>query len=213
MMNDKDLKRNASGYKDETCYKGITAPPKAGEIWVSKDGTKHWLILQNHGNVCSTLLLGTEQKEGSIMVMGRVPMYTTPVMVGYTFTVYVATFVKKIPDEKLEEIRQDVGKALGIVTVTQDILHSNAQVLGREREQLEVKNAELHDTNIQLMKENETLKKRYDDLADQAASDLLCHGNIIEAQKKEIDRLTVYKEMYMDLIDKLVSVRGGAVDD
>lgn len=205
-MKDADLKRNASGYYDEPCYKAITAPPKAGEIWSSRDGTKYWLILQNHGGVCSILLLGTEQKEGSITVMGRVPMYTTPVMVGYTFSVYVATFVKRVPDEKMTEIRQAVGEALGITgaaAVPHD--HSN---------KLESDMTAMINARDRLAEENEMLKKKLDEVRKEAAV-LNCEPErmrkMICEMQIQLERANLYKELYAQLIDKLVSVRGGAI--
>lgn len=200
-MKDADLKRNASGYYDETDDKAITAPPNAGEIWANKDGTKCWLILKNNGPACSTLLLGKEEKENSIKVMGRVPMYTNPVMIGYTFTVYISTFVKTIPADKLAEVQKAVGEALGI-TATAAVPHDHINAL-------EAKNAELHDTVVSLQKWN----KKLEATIDQATDDVVNFTDTIESLEKEIAKLNIYKDMYMDLIDKLVAVRGGAVND
>lgn len=200
-MKDADLKRNASGYYDETAYKAITAPPKAGEIWTSKDGKKCWLILRNNGDVCSTLLLGKEERENNIKVMAKVPMYTDPVMIGYTFTVYITTFVKTIPAANMAEVQKAVGEALGITAVSA-VPHDHINAL-------EAKNAELHNTVVSLQKKNEKLEKTID----QAIDDLGNFTDTIESLEKEIAKLKIYKELYMDLIDKLVSVREGAVND
>ena len=215
MMKDADLKRNASGYYDETCYKGITAPPKAGEIWTTADGKKCWLILRNNGTVCSTLLLGKEEKENSIKVMGKVPMYTDPVMVGYTFTVYIATFVKSIPAANLAEVKKAVGEALGITAATENPLDDKNQLkadvnaLTERLVSLQFENNELKHDNADLRSEN---KKITFDLDAKILADKMVHDSIADMEQ-EICKLKVYKDMYTDLIDKLVSVRGGTVND
>lgn len=191
-MKDADLKRNASGYYDETAYKAITAPPKAGEIWVNKDGTKCWLILKNNGPACSTLLLGKEEKENSIKVMGRVTMYTNPVMIGYTFTVYITTFVKTIPADKLAEVQKAVGEALGI-TATAAVPHDHINFLEEKVYNLTQENEKL---NLELKARNLACD----------ALDANC-----STMSAELEKALIYKELYMNLIDKLVAVRGGAV--
>lgn len=191
-MKDADLKRNASGYYDETAYKAITAPPKAGEIWSNKDGTKCWLILQNNGIACSTLLLNKEEKENSIKVMGRVPMYTNPVMIGYTFTVYITTFVKTIPAANLAEVQKAVGEALGI-TATAAVPHDHINALEEKV------------YNLTQEKEKLNLELKARNLACDAL-DANC-----TTMSAELEKALIYKELYMNLIDKLVAVRGGAV--
>ena len=214
-MKDNDLKRNASGYYDETAYKAITSPPKAGEIWTSADGRKCWLILQNRGDVCSTLLLGKEDKGNSVKIMGKVPMYTDPLMIGYTFTVYIATFVKTIPAANLAEVQKAVGEALGITETAAvphepiNVLEAKVSALSDRVVSLQNENNELKHDNADLRKENEKLLNDHN-MAVEIANDL--HAESIELSK-EIDKLLIYKELYMDLIDKLVAVRGGAVFD
>ena len=204
MKNDSDLKRNASGYIDEPCYKACTALPKPGEIWADSNGHKHWLVMRSRDTVCSTLLLDTKEKENSIMVMGRMPMYTDPIMIGYTFTDKMTQFVKTVKAEEFTKVQREVGRALGVIdlnlvaTVPHD--HINA---------LEAKNAELHDTVIKLLEKNKCLN----DTVDLATEDI---GNLtdnIDDLKKEIAKLNIYKDMYTELIDKLVCARGGAVND
>lgn len=203
-MKDAELKRNASGYYDETAYKAITAPPKAGEVWVSQDGRKTWLILQNHGTVCSTLLMGTEERENSIKVMARVPMYTDPTMVGYTFTDYVSTFVKTIPGTNMDEVRLAVGKALGITDINPPYPMVNGHI-----------NA-LEDKVLKLTKERDEAQKKADDLSTDLYAKSMAEKMVSDSiadMEQEICTLRVYKDMYMDLIEKLVSVKVGAVND
>lgn len=203
-MKDADLKRNASGYYDETCYKAITAPPRTGEIWTNRDGSKCWLILQGRDTVCSTLLLGKEEKENSIQVMARVPMYTDPVMIGYTFTDYLTTFVKKVKAEEFTNIQREVGKALGIIDINlvAPVPHDHINAL--------------EEKVIRLTKERDEAQKLATamkfDLDAKNMADQMVHDSITDMEQ-EITKLNIYKDMYMDLIDKLVSVRGGAVNE
>ena len=203
-MKDADLKRNASGYYDETCYKAITAPPRTGEIWTNRDGSKCWLILQGRDTVCSTLLLGKEEKENSIQVMARVPMYTDPVMIGYTFTDYLTTFVKKVKAEEFTNIQREVGKALGIIDINlvAPVPHDHINAL--------------EEKVLRLTKERDEAQKLATamkfDLDAKNMADQMVHDSITDMEQ-EITKLNIYKDMYMDLIDKLVSVRGGAVNE
>lgn len=210
-MKDADLKRNASGYYDETCYKAITAPPRTGEIWTDRSGKKHWLILKSRNAVCSVLLLNTAETENSIRVMGKVPMYTDPLMVGYAFTDYLTTFVKKVKAEEFINVQRKVGEALGVIDINlvAPVPHDHINALER-------RNAELLEERDRLLIERNEVQKeaaslRFDldakNMADKMVSDSIAE------MEQEIFKLKFYKDMYMDLIDKLVSVRGGAVNE
>lgn len=194
-MKDADLKRNASGYYDETCYKGITAPPRPGEIWTNKDITKCWLVLQTRDNVCSTLLLGKEAKENSIQVMARVPMYTDPVMIGYTFTDMMTAFVKKVPEDNFRAVKEAVAKAMGLT-------HTATEA---DRKKLEEENEGLKESYKTVFHENERLKA--DLTARNMAFDLLDAS--CREMTADLDRANIYKEMYLVLLDKLIAAKGG----
>ena len=116
-MKNNDIRRNGSGYYDETAFKAIqaiTKAPKPGEIWTNSTGSKTYLVLQNRKSVCSTLLLGTENKENSIVVMAKVPMYTDPIMIGYTFSSMLTQYVKTVTEDNMETVKKAVARALGI---------------------------------------------------------------------------------------------------
>ena len=170
-MKNNDIRRNGSGYYDETAFKAIqaiTKAPKPGEIWTDSTGSKTYLVLQSRKSVCSTLLLGTENKENSIMVMARMPMYTDPIMIGYTFSNLLTQFVKTVPEDNMENVKKAVGRALGI------------------RDESEC----------------EDIQKRFD---------AVCKLN--KELKAHLDNAFYYKELYTNLMDKLVAARGGAMDD
>lgn len=170
-MKSNDIRRNASGYYDETAFKAIqaiTKAPKAGEIWMDSTGSKTYLVLQSRKSVCSTLLLGTENKENSIMVMARVPMYTDPIMIGYTFSSMLTQYVKTVTEDSMENVKKAVARALGI--------HAEPEC--------------------------DDIQKRFD---------AVCKIN--KDLKARLDSAFFYKDLYTNLMDKLVAARGGAMDD
>lgn len=170
-MKSNDIRRNASGYYDETAFKAIqaiTKAPKAGEIWMDSAGSKTYLVLQSDKNVCSTLLLGTENKENSIVVMAKVPMYTNPIMIGYTFSSMLTQYVKTVPEDSMETVKKAVARALGI--------HAEPEC--------------------------EDIQKSFD---------AVCKIN--KDLKARLDSAFFYKDLYTNLMDKLVAARGGATDD
>lgn len=170
-MKSNDIRRNASGYYDETAFKAIqaiTKAPKACEIWMDSTGSKTYLVLQSRKSVCSTLLLGTENKENSIMVMARVPMYTDPIMIGYTFSSMLTQYVKTVTEDSMENVKKAVARALGI--------HAEPEC--------------------------DDIQKRFD---------AVCKIN--KDLKARLDSAFFYKDLYTNLMDKLVAARGGAMDD
>lgn len=201
MMKDNDLKRNASGYYDEPCYKACTAPPKPGEIWQHSRSGDYILILAVNGRVCSILKLTDRECTDAIQVVCKVPMFTSPAMVAYVFNESIGDYVKSLKEEEFREIQKAVGEALGI-TATAAVPHDHINVL--------------EDKVTKLTKERDDALKKADDLSTdlyaKIMADKMVHDSIADMEN-EIYKLRVYKDMYMDLIDKLVAVRGGAVND
>ncbi len=202
-MKDADLKRNASGYYDETCYKGITAPPKPGEIWQNKKGQRV-LIINSNAKVASTLLLttNTEAAECPIPVTaGDKVLYTDPIMIGYALVRSLDAFVMKAKPEEFHVVRKEIGKALGITN------EDEVKALADRVVMLQDRNNELKLEYADLSNEAQKLKFDLDakNMADKMVSDSIAE------MEQELTRLKIYKEMYTELIDKLVSVKGGAV--
>ena len=191
-MKHDDLKHNASGYYDETAYKALKtiAMPKPGEIWMDRRGQKTFLILQSWETVCSTLLLGAKDNDASLMVMAKVPMYTDPIMIGYTFTNILGEYVKTVPDDIMAEIRKEVTKALGLVV---EPIVPFGMLQAKENEVLE-----LTKEKSAMLKEMHTLHDRLED-----------EKKKTEALKADHDRAMIYKDLYMNLVDKLICARGG----
>ena len=201
MMKDNDLKRNASGYYDETCYKGITAPPKAGEIWKHSRSGDYVLILAVNNRVCSILKLTDRECTDCIPVVCKAQMFTSPSMVAYVFNESIGEYVKSLKKEEFSEIQKAVAKALGI-TATAAVPHDDINAMENEIKMLK---SEISDYMAESTKLHFELNAKKLDEKE--------WNDTYARMSKEITKLNVYKDMYMDLIDKLVDVKVGAVDD
>lgn len=196
-MKDADLKRNASGYYDETCYKGIAAPPRPGEIWLH--GHMGWLVLivgkGKEGGVYSTLRLTERKTTGCVVVTCKTTMYTVPCMLGFALGEDLTQFVTACPAEEFEEVKQGIAKALGLT-------HTATEA---DRKKLEEENEGLKESYKTVFHENERLKA--DLTARNMAFDLLDAS--CREMTADLDRANVYKEMYLALLDKLIAAKGG----
>lgn len=207
MKKDNDLKRNASGYYDEPCYKAVTAPPKVGEIWTHKQSGAYMLVMASVGGVCSTLRLTDANREGSIKVMCKTPMYVTLITLGYCFENMLSQFVKSVKGDEFTAVKTAVAQVLGIPMT----IFNHDQII------------KLEDKLKALTDENDGLKKSYQDVFkenERLHYDLkamsIAEGERDEMFRKMDDDLTkanVYKDMYMELLDKLISAKAGAGND
>lgn len=200
MMNDKDLKRNASGYVDEPCYKAVTAPPRPGEIWIHSKSGAQMLVLANVNGICPTLRLVEVCGEGSVPVTGKTMMYVKPYMIGYCFDNLLTEYVKSVKGEEMTAVRNGMVKSMGL----------EATLSQQEREAMD-------ESLKALEEENKRLKgKLLEEAKGAIALPDAMEREYVEAIKQleqEINRLIVYKDMYMDLIGKLVSAKVGAVNE
>ena len=112
-MADFSMKRNGSGYYDETPYKALMGMAKPGEIWLTSQG-KEYLVLKNHGQMSTVLaLMDTSRDSDNVPVISRQMKYTNPAMVQYMFNANFGEYVKSIPDSDLQHILDAVAKKLG----------------------------------------------------------------------------------------------------
>lgn len=112
-MGDHGIKRNASGYYDEPCYKAVTAGPQPGEIWVFSKTNGPRLVLANNGTYCNVLKLYEEGQEGEIRIMGRVQMYVNPLKATYVRTGDLTQYIKSIAAPEFKAIHRACVRALG----------------------------------------------------------------------------------------------------
>ena len=202
-MKDKELKLNDSGYKDEPCYKAIKAVdvPKPGEIYIHGDTGRYVLVLNCVNGVCAILTLFDQEREGRIPVMARVQMYTNPIMINYAFASSLIQYVKTITDDEFAVIRNAVANALNVehIYVGLEPMGSGIHPDFHERE---VK--KLTDENNALKHEMGLMKNELE--AREKARILLDES--FEKVSREADKAEIYKEMYMTLLDKVISARG-----
>lgn len=113
-MADYELKRNGSGYYDETAYKAFMGMAKAGDIWTANDGREEVLILKNQGTLCNCLTLTDKSMDKQcIEIVSAGTMYTNPSMVKYLFNSRLGTFVQRLPADEFAKVMEAVEDALG----------------------------------------------------------------------------------------------------
>lgn len=107
------MNRNASGYYDETAYKGIQGMAKPGEIYDT--GTKHVLIIKNHGKHCSALTLLEEQKgDNCIEIRADRTYYTDPSMLQYVYADYLGRRTALLSGDDFKTVVEEIELALGL---------------------------------------------------------------------------------------------------
>lgn len=114
-MKDFGVKKNASGYYDEPCYKAVTSGPQPGEIWIFSKTGDYRLILANNGHLCNVLKLYEAYQDDEIRVLCRVPMYVNPLKATYARTADLTQYVKSIPENEFRIIHRAAVRALALV--------------------------------------------------------------------------------------------------
>lgn len=203
-MKDKELKRNASGYIDEPCYRAVTAPPRTGEIWLHRQSGAYMLVLANSGGVCPTLRLTENAEAGTVPVMCRVQMYTKPHMIGYCFDNLLTQFVKAVKGEEMTAVRKGIIKALGLF----DEITKDSTVPALPHDYINALEEQVRTLTDERDKARAAAKECQFDLEAKIMAEKMTVDGIAQMEE-EITRLNIYKDMYMNLIDRLVSVRGG----
>lgn len=211
-----DMKRNGSGYYDETPVKtGFFGGPQAGEIWESTMG-KEFLILKNHDGYCSTLALNDNPHPQTMEVVSRTLKHTNPGMVGYTFNNQLSAFVKTVPEETYLDIMQAVGERLGVkIKVSADAgegtldLRGECERLERLNDQWRAKCRELEARCKDLATENDDLKLNVADVRQDLNTWKIIGNEHEKAYHTAEDKAALYEKMYNALLDRLFA-RGEA---
>ena len=194
-MKDNEIKLNASGYKDEPCYKTIRKmdAPKPGEIWENGKNGKTVLVLGNMNGICSILNLIDQEKEGRIKVTARVPMYTAPIMVSWCFTSDLTNYVMTSSNDDFNAVKWGVTDALGLtIGFPPPLPYGYVESLEEKVKTLE----EERDAAL--------------NIADQT------HADNIDASiqlEKEKAKAQFYREMYDTLLDKLISMKAVSANE
>lgn len=119
-MKDYGIRRNASGYYDDTAYRGMTSGPQPGEIWADRRGGEHRLILANNGALCICMKLYENWMPGEIAVTSRAQMYINPSKVSYMHTEELTQYIKAAREEEYKFVRQAVARAMGFAKAGMD---------------------------------------------------------------------------------------------
>ena len=197
---------------DEPCYKAVTAPPRPGEIWLHGKSGAQMLVLANINGVCPTLKLVDVSGEGSIPVTGKTMMYVKPYMIGYCFDNLLTEYVKSVKGEEMAAIRVGMVRSMGLgeIFYTPQEKEAMDESLKALEDTLEAKREE----NVYLRTENKILKTQLEEAGDKLPDAMEKeYVEVIKRLEQEINRLIVYKDMYMDIIGKLVSAKVGAVNE
>lgn len=213
MMED-DMKRNGSGYYDETPVKsGVLTGPQPGEIWESSQG-KEALVLKNHGAYCTTLFVRNEAHSDTIEIISRDVRHVNPSMLGYIFNRDLAIYIKTIPQEQYLDIMQAVGERLGVtIKVSRDnntegsdkrdeyIKHLERAVLGFEGQAEDAKR-DLEEANRVidcLARERDAIRAELREFQKNTG-----HDDVVSAVKAEM-----FENLYKELLQKCLA-RGEA---
>ena len=115
-MPDYGERRNADGYLDLTPYRAMKEI-RPGEIWTYGKECYPVLIIANQGTFCNALRLIDEAKdEGSICVNAgnEGDRFTHPAMIQYIYNDSIKGYLRRLPLEEFEDIKNRIGAALGI---------------------------------------------------------------------------------------------------
>lgn len=174
---DMDMRKNASGYYDETAYKAMTTGPKAGEIWTHNTSGAYMLVVANVGGVYVTLRINDNARDAnSLPVMVRTQMWVNPQFLGYCFSTMLGQFVKLANKDEFEAVKSGIAEALDLV----------AEEVTEEEEEEAVTSDDIEGIQAELegvQKECEAVKKKL--LISQENAKLYC-------------------KMYNELLDKVI---------
>ena len=187
------MKYNGSGYYDSTAYSALMDMAKAGEIWTSNVG-KEFLILKNHGTLCSVLNLKDvpprDVNNECIEIISRQVRWTNPAMIGYLFNQDWGEYVKTLPADEFKAIINDVSQRLGVTIIVQTEEVPAAQV--------EALQERCHETQERCDALYEAMERMQIEHEDEVAR-LKAAGDPAGA---------VYKQLYHELLDRIIAGGG-----
>lgn len=178
-----EMKRNASGYYDETPYKAVLGNCEAGDV-LESGMNKVYLILKNHGKFSTALALFSTINPATNTTYEVVVdesgnsrrYYTNPAMIQYVFNDIFMNRAGTLEQDDFLGLMETVGENLG-VTIKVSKAETDEQ-------------AKLID---ELIQDNERLRKV-------AAS--------IRDTEHTSQEAAFYKRMYHEIIDRLIA-KGG----
>lgn len=116
-----DLRRNGSGYIDQTAYKAIrniegVREMERGEIYeVQYNGDyKEAVVIAVHPNLCTVLMLDDKQYNNSVQVVSTSIRYANPEMLSYKTKRDFGRFVKIMKDDEFKVLMNQVMRKLQV---------------------------------------------------------------------------------------------------
>ena len=184
-MDNRDLKRNASGYYDETPYKALTTSPKLGDVWVRQDGANMFVVAVN-GYICNTLRMNDTPKDANSIEIkhGNKSWWVNAPYIGFIRAGDLVSYEFNVEDEQLMSIKTEIGEALGLYE-------------DEEEAEEAASNNELMDDLVKLKLEYGELEGRCKELE-----------NVLQQAIDRAAKLEAYREMYENLLDKVIGRAG-----
>ena len=201
-VKDRELKRNASGYYDETAYKAILNAQKGEhnmnikpgdiyEFWGKNDKKITALILAVNENTSIMLQLHDYKNHNDIEVLSKSIMYTNPEMLQYVFNDNLTNYIKTVTDEQYKSVMKEVKKVIGF-----DNAHDSSSAEENEALKNKIKNLE------NKIKEQEFEVKQKIECAHTLNENMNDNLHEISVLKTERD---LYKDLYEKILTKLLS--------
>ena len=214
-MMETSMKYNGSGYYDETPWKASMQMAKPGEIWTSNTG-KEFLILKNHGTLCSVLHLldrAPRNSTDSIEVACKALRWTNPCMIVYLFNQSLGEYIETVATEQFEGIMQVVADRLGVKIAVQKV-EAPAQELEEAQKRAETLYQAMEKMQVKHACEMERLEKALAESKEACGTAVLAcseyEKRIMEMESRpQVDpAAAVYKQLYHELLDKIIAGGG-----
>lgn len=203
-MTDVSIKRNASGYYDETPYKAVFRGAQPGEIWKTSLGKEYLVVAAHNDNLFTVLGLFDQYKPDSMEITSRQVMYTNPAMLQYMFGNTLSDFVKALSDSEFNEVVDAVSDALCItvkvnkVEVEDGTVERLNETVARQKEEMQQLRVTLEATNATMR----VVEQERDHFKEQTAT-------LMAAKVANNDMAGMYQKMYYEVLDRLVMMAKG----
>ena len=197
-MTDISIKRNASGYYDETPYKAVFRGAQPGEIWKTSLGKEYLVIAAHNSNMYTVLCLFDQYKPDTMEVTSRQLMYTNPAMIQYLFGTNFTEFVKELSEDEFDKIVEAVSDELCITVKVNKVEDSTVerleQTVEKQKDELQYLRAQLNQSADEL-----TLTKSERDY----------FKELTAAKAANNEMAGMYQKMYYEVLDRLVMMAKG----
>lgn len=205
MTGNSEIKRNGSGYYDETAYKAIRNLENRGgenmsfnkgeiyEIEMSNNNvTRKGVIVSENSHLFHTVILLTDEEKGvvNVPIIAQGKMYADCKMLSYVSERRIGNFIRNATKSEMEQLEDGICKALGISRITENGTTNDIEI---EKLKEELRNKKVAFDNLSI--ENSKLKMDVD------ALNRVNGLENVEMLKRECD---LYKDMYENILTRLI---------